>query len=82
MRNPAKSISRLPQSKELGAALRDLLEKAIEKHPKLLDTARHIIQGTSKPQELDPSAFAEVRSAAGKLLEPITPPPAPVSTGG
>ena len=75
MRMPSKSVERLPQSRELGGALRELLESAIQKFPILLVTARGILDGNPEVPELDEEAFRGVRSAVGKLLEPTTPLP-------
>ena len=75
MRMPSKSVERLPQSRELGGALRELLESAIQKFPILLVTARGILDGNPEVPELDEEAFLGVRSAVGKLLEPTTPLP-------
>jgi hypothetical protein len=72
---PSKSVERLPQSRELGGALRELLESAIQKFPILLVTARGILDGNPEVPELDEEAFRGVRSAVGKLLEPTTPLP-------
>ncbi len=42
MRNPRKSVDRLPKSLELGIMMRDLLETGVAKHPGLRDTASYL----------------------------------------
>ena len=46
MRNPRKSVDRLPKSLELGIMMRDLLETGVAKHPGLRDTATAIFEGS------------------------------------
>eukprot|EP00435_Cladocopium_sp_Y103_P067813 s347_g30.t1 len=65
MRMPSKAVERLPQSRELGAALRDLLEAAVQKHPQLLLTAKGIVEGNTEVPELDQAAFDELKDESG-----------------
>eukprot|EP00435_Cladocopium_sp_Y103_P026794 s2314_g6.t1 len=76
MRMPSKAVERLPQSRELGAALRDLLEAAVQKHPQLLLTAKGIVEGSTEVPELDQAAFDELTVAATTLLKPTSELPA------
>ena len=75
MRCPANSIERLPQSRDLGEALRQLLESAVEKFPSLLHTARAILGGDKEIPEFGNEELNSLRSAARTLLKPQEPTP-------
>ena len=75
MRCPEKSIERLPQSRDLGEALRQLLESAVEKFPSLLHTARAILGGDKEIPEFGNQELNSLRSAAKTLLKPQEPTP-------
>eukprot|EP00435_Cladocopium_sp_Y103_P040858 s554_g11.t1 len=76
MRKPAEAVKRLPQSQELGAALRQLLESALNKYPSLTNTAKGILEGSDTIPEFEEEPIKAIMSAVGKLLEPSEPLPA------
>ena len=49
MRNPHFSIEKQPKAKELGGTVRELLTKAVELWPQILEVSRAILEG-KQPQ--------------------------------
>lgn len=68
MRNPAKSIGRLPTPKELGSVVRELIDTCLSKYPELKQTARDILEGKEKITTLVPEVANKLKEATKKML--------------
>lgn len=68
MRNPAKSIGRLPRTKELGSLVRELIDTCLSKYPELKQTARDILEGKEEVTQLTPDVADKLREATKKML--------------
>lgn len=77
MRSPARSISRLPRSAELGEIIRELIETALEQCPELQHTAEDILAGAEEVRPLPSEMMDRLSSALRKILEPSDPLPEP-----
>ena len=68
MRNPAKSIGRLPTPKELGSVVRELIDTCLSKYPELKQTARDILERKEKITPLVPEVANKLKEATKKML--------------
>ena len=62
MRNPRRSLCRLPSSRKAGRAIHKLLRDCLRKWPALCEPATAILKG-EEPGEFDPKVIASIRSA-------------------
>ena len=67
MRNPHRSIQRLPKSKKVGRLVRVLLEKALDLWPSLVRPASLILQG-KEAEAMDEKVVEQVRRSVLLLL--------------
>ena len=68
MRNPRRSVERLPKSCELGCLMRELLETGVAKHSSLKETASAIFNGSSPIPDFDPRVISRMKAAFKKVL--------------
>ena len=68
MRNPTKSVERLPKSLELGTIIRDLFETGLAKYEVLKETARAIFEGGKPIPEFDDRIISRLKAATLKVL--------------
>ena len=68
MRNPRKSVERLPKALELGTIIRDLFETGLAKYGVLKETARAIFEGSKPIPEFDDRIISRLKAATLKVL--------------
>ena len=74
MRNPAKALSRLPGSVQLGELVSELLVESVKKLPTLKQTAEDIFNGLPEVRSFPAVELEKVRKAVGYLLKPSAMP--------
>lgn len=74
MRNPARSLERLPEAVQLGELVSELLVESVAKLPGLKRTAEDIFNGVENVRPFPEAELAKVRKVVAYLLKPSAMP--------